>query len=296
MILNINQLRAFYYASNLKSITLAANELMVTPPAVTVQIKNLERSLEIKLLYREGNSIQLTEVGNTIFKKCHSIFIQIKDMENLLGDLSTTKSGVLRIGCPQMAAEYLISNLIARFKQTYPGIRLMLDQGSSSEMINNIINHKNELAVIRYNPNNKRLKVKEFGKEKLILIAAPNSRNVLNNKISVTQLSTIPLILRQKGSATRAVVFEYLHKFKVNPVIVLESESIDLIKKLVFQDNGASFLPKSAIQEDLKAGSLKAIGILEGSPILEYGIGYLKRNSLSPAAWSFLRLLNKLDN
>ena len=118
MILNINQLRAFHAAAKLKSITLAAQELMVTPPAISMQVKQLEEALEIKLMFRNGNSIQLTEVGHTIFKRCDRIFKQIKDMEDFLEDISTAKSGVLKIGCPQTPAKYVVPRLIAEFNKT----------------------------------------------------------------------------------------------------------------------------------------------------------------------------------
>jgi DNA-binding transcriptional LysR family regulator len=106
----------------------------------------------------------------------------------------------------------------------------------------------------------------------------------------------MPLILPKEGSATRDVVFEYLRRFKVTPTVTLESASVGLIKELVSQDDGVSFLVRIAVQEDLKNKTLKSVRILEGSPTMEYGIGYLKRASLSPGAWAFLRLLDKLDD
>ncbi len=296
MILNINQLRAFHAAAKLKSITLAAQELMVTPPAISMQVKQLEETLEMRLMFRNGNSIQLTEVGHTIFKRCDRIFKQIKNMEDFLEDISTAKSGVLKMGCPQTPAKYVMPRVITAFNKTYPGVRIVLDQGSSSEMAKTILSHKNELAVIRCGGDEKRLKVKSFGKEELVLVAAPKSQNLPTDETSVTQLSTVPLIIPKEGSATRDVVFEYLRRFKVTPMVILESASVDLIKELVSQDDGVSFLARSAVQKDLKNKTLKSVRILEGSPTIEYGISYLRRASLSPGAWAFLRLLDKLDN
>ncbi len=295
MILNINQLRAFYYAARLRSITLAAQELMVTPPAISMQVKQLEENLEIKLMFRDGNSIRITEVGKIVFEKCDKIFKEIKDMEDFFEDISTSKTGVLKIGCPQTPAKYIMPRLIAEFKKTYPGIRIVLDQGDNSEMLKSILNHKNELAVIRRRGDEKKLKVKSFGSEDLVLVAAPESQNLLVSEISITQLATIPLIVPEEGSATRDVVFEYFRKFRVTPTIIMESGSADLIKEVVAQDNGVSFLVRSAVQNELKNKTLRSIRVLAGSPIIEYGIGYLKRVSLSPGAWAFLRHLDKLD-
>lgn len=295
MIINVNQLRAFHAAAKSKSITLAAQELMVTPPAVSMQVKKLEEALNIRLMFRNGNSIRLTEMGSAILRKCDRIFKQVKDMENYLEDISTAKSGVLKIGCPQGPAKYIMPPVIAEFKRMYPGIRILLDQGSSTEMVNSILDHKNELAVVRCRGDEKRLKVKALRSEEILLIAAPRSKNILTDEISVTQLSTIPMILQKEGSATRDVILEYLRKFHVAPMIILESAGVDLIKQLVSQDEGVGFLSRTVVQEDLKDKTLKAVHILEGSPTIEYGIGYLRRASLSTGAWAFLRAVEKLE-
>ncbi len=110
------------------------------------------------------------------------------------------------------------------------------------------------------------------------------------------QLANVPLILRREGSAVREVVFEYLKRFKVNPQVVMESASITLFKDFVRQDNGVGFLERDAVEDDIKKNTLNAIKILEGSPIIEFGIGYRKRRDLSPPAWSFLRLLDKSED
>lgn len=94
----------------------------------------------------------------------------------------------------------------------------------------------------------------------------------------------------------RDVIFEYLNRFKVVPNIVMESESIALIKELIRQDTGVSFSEKYAVDEELQNGTFRTVPILKGSPNIEFGIGYLQRKSLSPAAWAFLRMLAKQED
>lgn len=296
MILNINQVRAFYYTSKFKSVTLAAQELMVTPPAVSKQVKQLEDILEIRLVFRDGNSIQLTEVGQKVYHKCSRIFDQIRDMENFLEDISRAKSGVLRIGCPPSLAKYIIPPYISSFKKTYPGIRIVLNQGNNSEMIKSILNHQNELAFCRPRLDEKKIKVKVFRREELVLVTSPKSSTIPIDEISIPLLSTIPLIVPQKGSATRDVTFEYFKKLKVTPTVILEIDSIDLIKELVNNDHGASLLLRFTVEEDIRNKKLRPVRMLDDSPAIELGIGYLTRQSLSPGAWAFLRHLDKMDD
>jgi DNA-binding transcriptional LysR family regulator len=294
MILNMNQLRAFYTAAKSRSITKAADELMVTPPAITMQVKQLEETVGIRLLVRDGNSIRLTGTGEVVCKRAEKIFQEIHEMEGFLEDVSTGKSGELRIGCPETPLKRLMP-LIAEFKKNYPGIRVILDQGSNAEMVRSIGDHRNELAVIRYRPNNSRLKIKVIWKEEVVLIVPPKSVHLPGSEISIMLLSKIPLILRREGSAVREVVLEYLRKFKVKPSIAMESASIHLLKEFVQKDSGVAFVERDAVDEELKNGTLKAVRILEGSPTIEFGIGYRNRKDLSSPAWAFLRLLDKSD-
>ncbi len=295
MILNMNQLRSFHLAAKLKSITNAARELMVTPPAVTMQVKQLEETVGIKLMYRDGNTISLTDVGKSVFKSADEIFGKIHKMEKYLTDLSAARQGELRIGCTPTPVKYVMPVLISEFKTAYPGIRIILEQGTSSEMVKGILDNDIELALMRYQPDDTKIKVRLIGTEEVVFISAYESKLLPVNEISVTQLSTLPLIAYKEGSGARALIFDYLRKFKVEPNITLESGSIELIKELVRQDNGISFMGKMAVEEDLKNGIFRAIRILEGSPTIQFGIGYLQRKYLSPAAWAFLRMVDKMD-
>jgi DNA-binding transcriptional LysR family regulator len=295
MILNMNQLRAFYTAAKLGSVSKAAEKLMVTPPAITMQVKQLEATVRIRLLVREGNSIRLTQIGGQVFEKAKAVFQEIHEMEGFLEDISSGKSGELRIGCPETPARYLMPKLVAEFKESHPDIRIIIDQGRNAEMVKSIEDYRNELAIIQYRPNNSRLKVKVIRAEEVVLIASPTSSHIRSGEISATQLSEAPLILQREGSAVREVVLEYLRKFRVTPLIAMESSSVALLKEFVQQDNGVGFVERDAIREELNTGSLKIVRILEGSPVIEFGIGYRNRRNLSPAAWAFLRLLDKSE-
>jgi DNA-binding transcriptional LysR family regulator len=291
----MNQLRAFYTAAKWGSITRAAQELMVTPPAITMQVKQLERTVGIRLLFREGHAVRLTDVGEAVFKKAEDIFGEIREMENLFEDVSTGKSGQLRIGCTQTSAKYLMPPLITAFKDAYPGLRIVLDQGSNAEMVKGILDHKNELALIRNVPDDRRLKVRVIGRVEVVLTAARESVYFRSEKVSISELPKVPLIVPEQGSATRDVIFEYLRRFRVSPSVAIESANRDFIKELVRQDKGVSFFERYEMNEPSEK-VLREVRILEGAPVMEFGIGYLNRKNLSPAAWAFLRLLDKSED
>lgn len=276
MILNMNQLRSFYVAASMKSISGAAQALMVTPPAITIQVKQLEETIGFRLLVRDGNSIRLTDAGMSVFKRAEKIFQEIHEMEGFLEDMATGKTGELRIGCPEIPLKRLMP-IIDTFKKTYPAIRVIIDQGLNADMVKSVEDHHNELAVIRHRPSTSRLKIKIIWTDEVILVRSPKSVHLSAPKISVTQLSKIPLIIRREGSAVREVVFEYLRKFKVSPLIAMESASVALLREFVQQDNGVGFIERDAVNDELHNGTLQAVRILEGSPTIEFGIGYRNR-------------------
>jgi DNA-binding transcriptional LysR family regulator len=292
MILNINQLRAFYLVGKTGSVSKAAQELMVTPPAITMQVKQLEETVGIRLMVRQGNAVQPTRAGEELYKKAERIFQEIHDTESFLEDISRNKRGELRIACPEMPG-VRVPKLIAEYKRLYPAIKIIVDQGSDAENIKSVEDRRNELVVVWYRPSTARMKVKAIGKEKLVLVASAKSVRVPGDQISVRDLAEIPMLLKTQGSASREVVIEYLRKFKIHPPIASESSNVAVIKEMVGQDEGIAFLKREAVEQELNDGSLKIVHTLEGSPVVEVGIGYRNRRELSPAAWAFLRLVEK---
>ncbi|MCX5814316.1 MAG: LysR family transcriptional regulator [Proteobacteria bacterium] len=296
MILNINQLRAFATAARLNSITEAARELMVTTPAVTMQIRRLELTLGVSLMYREGNSIQLTQAGKTVFLRSNRIFEEIKEMEAFLGKMTMDTLGILKIGCPQTPAKYIMPKVIAAFKKDYPDVKIVMGQGTSPEVMKGIQNQAYDLGVIHCGGRSRKMKVIPMVKEDILLVASPHSSNITAKEVSVAQLPAIPLIIPQYGSALREVVLAYLRRFNITPNIVLESANAELMKGLAIENQGACFMVKSALKDELEKGLLKVIPIIEGPPIIEYGIAYLQRKYLSPAAWAFVRFAERIGS
>ena len=293
MTLNVNQLRSFYSAAKSRSITKAAEELMVTPAAVTSQVKQLEENLGLRLMFRSGNAMRLTGSGTAVFEKIRKIFQDLDNLELLIADLSRAKSGEVRIGCSETAAIYVMPKLITAFQAHYPGIKLIVDRGTTSEMMKSVLDYKNELVVARYRPDEKRLKMRLMGRKEITFIAAYRSAYLPRDRVSIAELNKVPLIAPIKGSATRDIIVEHLRRFKVSPRVVIESASIALTKKLVQQDEGVGFMCRDEITEELFKKRLREIHILECSPCIEYGIGYLSRKNLSEASLAFLRMIDK---
>jgi DNA-binding transcriptional LysR family regulator len=293
MALSVNQLRSFYLAAKWGSVTKAAAELMVTPAAITSQVKQLEENIGLKLLFRSGNSMRLTDSGLEVFGKIRKIFEDIEHLEIFISDISKGKSGELRVGCSETAAIYVMPRLIAAFQHAYPGIKAIIDRGTTYEMLKSLLDRKNELVVAHYRPDDKRLRMRFMGRKEITLIAANKSALLPQDSTSITELNKIPLIAPVKGSAIRDILSKYLRQCKVSPRIVMETASIALTKRLVQQDEGVGFVCREGVNEELSRRRLREIHILEGLPSIDYGVGYLNRKDLSEASLAFIRVIEK---
>lgn len=294
MALNMNQLRSFYTAAKFESISLAASELMVTPAAITSQVKLLEENIGLKLLFRAGNSMRLTDSGQEVFGKIEKIFHKLEQLEVFISDISKGKTGKIRIGCSETAAIYVIPELLAAFQREYPEIRVIIDRGTTHEMIRRLMDRKIDLLIAHYRTDDKRLKMRYMGKKKISFVAAPQSVHLKQDTIPVTDLNKIPVIMPVKGSASRKLIQDYLRRHKVVPRIVMETSSIALAKTLVQQDEGVSFICRQGVEDDIGQKKLKEIRVIERVPDIHYGVGYLNRSDLSEASLAFIRIIEKV--
>jgi DNA-binding transcriptional LysR family regulator len=127
MILNVNQPRSLYAAEKSGGITKAAQGLIVTPAAITAQIKRLEEDIGLTPMFRSAHSIGLTDSGTVIFEEVRKIFVDPDDLERLISNMSKRKSGELRLGCSETSAVYDMPKLVTAFQLAIPNVKVIRD-------------------------------------------------------------------------------------------------------------------------------------------------------------------------
>lgn len=289
--MNLNQLRIFYISGKMLSFSAAAEELLITQPAVTMQIRELENYYTVQLFHRHGKRVELTEAGRILFGYAKKIFDWADRAERAIWELKDLEMGTLKIGTTKTYAKHYMPSLISRFQEKHPGVRIILSEGSSAEIAKSLIVHKNELGLIARSTYPPQLKVLFFSREELVLILRKNHPLTALRKISIKDLARETLIIREKGSGTRDVISEKFREIRVKPSILTEASNVDFIKELVETGNGISFVVKSAVQEEVKRGILKSRTLVEGPFYLNVNIVYLKNRNLSPSAQAFLEIL-----
>ena len=292
--MNLKQLEAFYLVVKKKSFTRAAEELNVTQPAVTIQVKSLETSLNLRLIQQVGKKMQLTEAGELLYQYGEKIFDLVSDANEKMRDFKKLMRGTLRIGTTKNYARYIMPSLLSEFQRKFPRIKVILDEGNSEDMARSVVEKKNELALISQLNLDRKIKSIFFSTVEFVLVVSPEHRFSQRNSISLRELNGEPVILREKGSGSRTAILRKFQEYGIWPSVILEASSLDFIVGYVKQNRGVSFMFKPDIKEELEKGTLRVVTIEEGNIIFFTDIIYHSEKSLSPPSQAFLKMVNEL--
>ena len=292
--MNLRQLEVFYLVVKKGSCTRAAEELNVTQPAVTIQVKSLEKSVNLKLIQHFGEKIQLSEAGELLYQFAEKIFDLVSEADEKMRDFKRLMRGTLQIGTTKNYARYIMPSLLTTFQARFPDIRVVLDEGNSEDMARSVLDMKNELAFICQINIDRRLKSIFFSAEEFVLVASPQHGFSQKGTISFKELNGEPVILREKGSGSRAAIVRRFDLYGIRPSVIIEAGSLDFIVRYVKQGKGISFMFEPDIKEELEKGLLKVIPIEEGNVSFFTDIVYHAEQPLSPPAQAFLRIVEEL--
>ncbi len=258
----LDQLRILRAIVSEGSFKKAADTLYVTQPAVSLQIQNLEKQLEVTLFDRAGRKAQLTEAGQLLLNYCDRILNQCHEACRAIDDLHNLKGGSLIVGASQTTGTYLMPRMIGLFRQKYPDISVELQVHSTRRTGWSVANGQIDLAIIggELPPDLKELlDVIPYASDELALVLPikhPLAKLVELTKEDLYRLNFVSL---DTQSTTRKVVDQLLAKsgLEVQRLkIEMELNSLEAIKNAVQSGVGAAFLPVVAIEREIQAGTI----------------------------------------
>jgi len=296
MQVNLNHLRIFYYAAREKNLTRAAEALFVSQPAVTMQIKALEQYLAVPLFRKRGKFLELTDEGNVLYRYAEKIFGVVDEMEHALKGFASLTHGSLVIGTTRSFARHLMPGLLSRYQEEFPGIKVSLEVGSSSEIAEGVAAFKYDLGIIGRIPLPAKLKAVAYKPEEFCVVASPDHRFSKKEAISWRELENEPIIIREPGSGSRHFMLSFLASHGVKPSVLVEAGSVEFIKEYVIQGRGISFLYKPEVELEVKMGRLKTLTLVEGPIHIETVVIVPDGVTLSPPSRAFLELVDKLKD
>ena len=281
------QIRVFTEVARRLSFVRAAEALHLTPPAVTMQVKELEASLGLPLFDRRGRSVSLTTTGEYFLVYARRLLSTLKDAEDAMARFKRVETGVLNIGLVS-TAKYFVPRLLARFREEHAGVEARLQVAGNREQLVALL-HAGEvdLAIMGRPPKELATRAEPFAAHPLVFVAPPGHPLVSAEHVVPEALANHPFIVREQGSGTRKAMEDFLRAQHVAPPIAMEMSSNETIKQAVMAGMGLSFLSLHTIGLEMRHG-LIAIVEVEGTPIMRtWNLVHLLSKLLSPPAEAF---------
>ena len=285
--LTLRQIRVFTEVARRLSFVRAAEALHLTPPAVTMQIKELEAALGLPLLDRQGRTISLTTTGEYFLVYARRIVATLKDAEDAMARFKRVETGVLNIGLVS-TAKYFVPKLLARFREEHPGIEARLHVAGNRERLVALL-HAGEvdLAIMGRPPKELATRAEPFAAHPLVFVAPPGHPLAAAEQVSLQALADQPLLAREPGSGTRQAMEDFFRAHHVVPRIAMEMTSNETIKQAVMAGMGLSFLSLHTLGLELRHGLIATLEV-EGTPIMRtWNLVHLLSKLLSPPAEAF---------
>jgi len=234
----------------------AAEQLFLTQPAVTLQIKALENDLGMRLFDRTGGKIILTQQGSVLLGYADKLASLASEAERELGCSAGSVSGELALGASTTIAQYVLPRLIGAFQSEYPKIQFSLQSSNTGEVVRCLLEGKVALGLIEGPARERGVRTEAFMEDELVLITPPS---VDSDRLAPGQFLATSLLMREQGSGSRRVVELALEKagFKLKAFKkVMELDSTEAIKSAVEAGLGVGFVSRWAITKELELGTL----------------------------------------
>lgn len=285
------RLKVFCSVSQHLSFTKAAGELFITQPAVTKHIRELEQQYGTRLFERKGNTVYLTQAGELLKRYASQILQLYQEAAFELGTLQDKHSGILRLGASTTIGQYLIAPLLAKYHEKFPQVELSLLNGNTEMIENAILSHTIDLGIVEGKKHHSGIKYVDFMDDELVAVVHAKSKLASLEKMTIQQLTKIPLVLRERGSGTLEVIESVLkeHNLKLSSLqIIMHLGGTESIKSFLEHANCMAFLSVRSIQKELMTGQFKMITVQDLTLLRKFWLIHLQGQP-EPMAESFMR-------
>lgn len=282
----LHQLQVFMKVVQRESITKAAEDLHLSQPAVSVQLKNFQDQFEIPLTEVVGRKLYVTDFGKEIAEYAQKILEQIDVIESRTAVYKGRLTGKLKISVVS-TGKYVIPYFLSDFLRRNPDVELKLDVTNKAMVINSLDDNEIDFALVSILPEAFQIETVPLMENKLFLVAGRDYQ-VAPGATGVEILEKMVLIFREMGSGTRLVMERFLKSQDIHVRKKLELTSNEAVKQAVLAGLGCSVMPLIGIKNELKSGDLKILPV-KGLPVItNWHLIHLKNKRFSPVANAFL--------
>ena len=287
------RIRVFRAVAHHLNFSRAAEELLLTQPAVTQQVKALEDELGVPLFDRSGGRITLTAGGKVLLPLAE----QMKEISDqafaAVAETSGEQAGELAVGASQTIAQYLLPNFIAGFTKAHPRIRIIARSGNTEAMLEALVAHQIQLALIEGPDRRKNFNIEPFFQDDMVLVV-PTNHEWADQEVDIEALKQQPLLMREFGSGSRRVVEKALVAAglrKKDLRIQMELDSTEGLLSAVEAGLGVTFVSRWAVRNQLSLGTLKIARVRGLKLSRQFSIAYPAGPAATGNVGAFRRFL-----
>ena len=285
--MNFHQLQIFYQVVQRLSITAAASDLRLTQPAVSLQIKALEKGLGLPLLERGGSKLRLTQAGEALYRCAVSILHAKDEAERSIAELSAVTKGKLILGANTTGGMYLLPRIVREFKGLYPETEVIFQIESTEWIYEKILQNVVDMGLVGGPTEDRRFGVEQICLDHVALIVSPAHPFARAGKVSLSDLKAQPCILPSQGSRTRQFVERKLKEAGVTLRVAMQLPGTEAVKKAVEANLGMAFVSQFAVERECSLDDLKIIPIGRFELTRHMELIYRKQKYFSPVAQRF---------
>ena len=292
--MDLRQLEIFSKVAEYGSFSKAAAALYLTQPTVSEHIRTLEDELGVRLLDRLGRGASVTRAGQLLLSYAQRMLALSREARQAMEAFHGRMSGELLVGASTIPGEYVLPAIIGHFKGKYPDISITLLIGGSQVVVDWVAEGRAELAVVGARPAHRSVEYKELMPDELV-VAVPRAHPwQARGEITVEELRAEPLLVRERGSGTRAALESALAESGMNLRsfrVVGEMGSTQAIKQAVKAGVGVSLLSRRAVDEECRSGALAALRVVDLPISRSFYLATHQERSRSPLAEAFRMFL-----
>jgi DNA-binding transcriptional LysR family regulator len=286
MRMTLRQIQVFRAVCDQRSYSRAAEEMALTQPAVSLQIRQLEGLIGQPLFEYVGKKLYLTEAAEALRRASGDIFQRLENLDMQLTDLQGSLRGQLHLAV-ESSAKYFVPHLFAAFKHQQPDVSLQLTVVNRAQVIKRLGENRDDLVIMSLVPQDMALEFLPFLNYPIIAVAPPEHPLCRASQLTLKDLEPYPLLIREPGSGTRKACEEFFQQKRAHFAQTLEVSSLEGVRECVVAGLGLALLPRHSVCQELASGRLCELPIEELPLYRSWCVVHARGKRLSPVAQAF---------
>jgi DNA-binding transcriptional LysR family regulator len=285
----LHQLQVFLKVAELSSVTKAAEELHLTQPAVSIQLKNFQNQFDIPLSEVVGRQLYITDFGREVAAAAERILAEVESINYRTMAYKGHLSGRLKLSVVS-TGKYVMPYFLSDFINANEGVELQMDVTNRARVIESLDKNEVDFSLVSVLPDSLAVENLKLMQNKLYLVASTQN-SYTNKKYGKEIFETLPMIFRENGSATRMVVEKYIADNSLKVKRAMELTSNEAVKQAVMAGLGVSVMPLIGLKNELDRGELQIIPVSRFPIRSTWQLVWMRHKKFSPVAYAFLEYI-----